>query len=682
MPVETKITVEQAMQQCFELYNTSNFEKALDIAASIINEYPEHIDSKYIASLCYVELGKYAHAEKLLSICYQAVPNSIEVIFNLGIVYSHQGRKKDAINAYNAVLSLDSNHIGALNNIGNIYNESGNNALALQHFEKILSIKGDLYYVYNNIALIYKRLGMLKEALSYVLKSIELSPDGVEQNHNAALICASMARNKDSIAFYKKAYNMSQNNLQLVMEYHDALGKVCDWEARKNLDPVIDKLMAEQKPDEINPMMTDIQKNKDPAYYLKIVREFSKKAVDSITKVHNVFQHDISQESNDKKKKLRIGYMSSDIKDHPVSHLMRGVFKNHNKDGFEIYVYSFSKPDNSNYKEEIASYCDKFYDISNVSNLDTAKLIYNDKIDILIDLNGHTGTPRLEALALKPAPIQVNYIGYIGSMGADFIDYVIVDEIVAPPEDQEFYDEKFVYLPDCYQANDNDLIISDENITKKSEGLPEDKFIFCCLNQTYKIEPVMFETWMNILKRTPNSVLWLYKGSIYEDDNLAVENLRKEAKKYGVEQDRIIFAKAVAPIAKHLKRTALADIALDTRLYNGGTVTSQTLWAGVPVITLKGKCFTSRMATSILNAVGMPELITTSLKEYEDLAVEVATDPNRTSKLKEKLQENKKTKPLFDTQLFTKNLEKAYRKMWENYCDGNKAKFIDLKKES
>ena len=247
-------------------------------------------------------------------------------------------------------------------------------------------------------------------------------------------------------------------------------------------------------------------------------------------------------------------------------------------------------------------------------------------------------------------------------MGADFIDYIITDKIVTPPEHQKFYTEKFLYMPNCYQANDDKLPISTKETTREENNLPAKGFVFCSFNQTYKIEPELFASWMNILKRVPESVLWLYKGSIFIHDNLAKENLLKHAAEAGVDPARVIFADGV-PIAEHLKRVGLADLALDTRIYNGGTVTSHTLWAGVPVLTLLGGHFASRMASSIVTAVGMPELVKNNLKEYEDFAVKVATTKGAAEKLKKKLAANKNTHPLFDTKQFTKDIEKLYKEV-------------------
>ncbi|MDA0781266.1 MAG: tetratricopeptide repeat protein [Rickettsiales bacterium] len=672
--IETK---EEKVIACNKYFRENDFISCLNVANEILVNEPENADIRYISALCYIALGqKLDIAESNLIFCINKFPQNPELWFQLGRLYSTGQRLNEAIKAYLKTLELDNNHVAALNNIGNIYNDSGDSATALQYFNRILQINDSLYFVYNNISLIYKKAGLLRDALGYILKAIELEPSRADINHNAALIYLSLGHNQKALEHYQKAFEINPYNIQVATEYRETLSKVCDWDEEKRVEDAINTLLqSENNRDFLVAPMGNIQETSNLAENLEIAIKYTKKQVRNILSIHRPFEHNPSQRGN--REKIRIAYMSSDINDHPVSHLMRGVFKNHDKDRFEIYLYSFSGQDKSGYQDEIKSYCNKFIDVGSISNYETARIINEDQIDILIDLNGHTGTSRVEALALKPAPIQVNYLGYIGSMGADFIDYIITDEIVTPKEHQPFYTEKFVYMPNCYQANDNMLEISKDTITKKDEGLPEDKFIFCSFNQSAKIEPVMFSAWMNILKSVPNSVLWLYKGSIYKNYSLTEQNLKKEAKKHGVDADRLIFAEGT-PISRHLKRKSLADLALDTRLYNGGTVTSQTLWAGIPVLTLKGENFASRMASSILHSVGIDELITHTIEEYEQKAIEIALCKERAKALKATLTGNIKTKPLFNTEQFTKDLERSYELMFDNYIQGNGCKPIKV----
>jgi protein O-GlcNAc transferase len=669
------LPLEEAIQLAVSAYDSAKYRECLSITNDILAGHPENVNAKYILALCYIQLEEYATAERILLECLVPFPRSVDLLFNLGVLYNAIKNTSLATQYYEKVLELDPNNINALNNLANIYNDIGNNDKALQLFNHILNLGHNLAFVHNNISLIYKKAGMLNEAVAYIMKALELEQNDARLFHNAAITFLALANYKQGLVFLEKAVQLDPDNLQANLDYFDCLMRVCDWEKIDKIGQKINEIKTLNKATYTESPMGDIQRNIDPAGNLAIARNYTNNIVRHALSIYPKFEFGSGRKN--KTGKIRIGYMSSDIKDHPVAHLMRGVFKNHNKNEFEVYLYSSSGEDLSGYKDEIKTYCDKFVDVANVSNYQISQLIYNDEIDILIDLNGHTGHSKLDTLCLKPAPVQVNYLGYIGSMGADFIDYIITDKIVTPPDQQQFYMEKFAYLPDCYQANDNNLKISDEVITRQMEGLPEDAFVFCSFNQTAKIEPVMFDVWMNILKRIPNSVLWLYKGSIYLDDHLAANNLRKEAQKRGVDPTRLILTEGMY-IDKHLKRKGLANLALDTRIYNGGTVTSQTLWAGVPVLTLQGGHFASRMASSILNAVGMNELITTSLEDYENMAVELAGNPEKLAGLKKKLAENLHIYPLFKIEKFVGNLEKAYKLMWGNYAEGNNPKQIEV----
>jgi len=326
-----------------------------------------------------------------------------------------------------------------------------------------------------------------------------LNPDLPEVYYNGALLYQMVGHGQPAIECFERAIKMDPDNLQFMQDYHDLLLE-CDWQKAGEIANIVEGLITKQQDNFIMSPMRHIKYNIDPAGNLTWAKKFTNNRVKNILNKSGPFKHKKPQTGNIKKI-LKVAYISSDITNHPVTQLMRGVFKNHNKNEFEIFLYSTAKKQDSAYRNEVIGSFDRVIDTALLDNMKLAKLIYNDNIDILIDLNGHTGQPRLEALALKPAPIQAQYIGYIGSMGADFIDYIITDRIVTPLSHQKFYTEKFIYMPDCYQANDNQLEISSHNYQKKDFNLPEDKFIFCSFNQSFKIEPVMFQIWMNILKK-------------------------------------------------------------------------------------------------------------------------------------------------------------------------------------
>jgi predicted O-linked N-acetylglucosamine transferase (SPINDLY family) len=296
-----------------------------------------------------------------------------------------------------------------------------------------------------------------------------------------------------------------------------------------------------------------------------------------------------------------------------------------------------------------------------MSDIEIAQLSRNLKIDIAVDLKGFTQNSRAGIFAYRAAPIQVSYLGYPGTMSADYMDYLIADKTLIPQEFQQAYSEKIVYLPNSYQVNDRKRLISDKAFMRAELGLPEQGFVFCSFNNNYKILPATFDSWMRILKEVDASVLWLY-----EDNAAAAHHLRLEAEKHGVNSSRLIFAKNM-PLSEHLARHRLADLFIDAFPCNAHTTASDALWAGLPVLTLMGNSFASRVAASLLNAIGLPELITTTSQAYEALAIELAKYPEKLDALKQKLASNRLTTPLFDTPQFTKDLERAYVQMYERY---------------
>ena len=362
--------------------------------------------------------------------------------------------------------------------------------------------------------------------------------------------------------------------------------------------------------------------------------------------------------------RLKIGYVSADFRNHPTAHLMRGLFRLHDRKRFEIYLYALCKDDNSDYYRQIKADADQFIDLTGMTNTDAGSRIHRDGVHVLIDLMGYTSYARSEIFALQPAPVQASYLGYPGTMGASFISYIIVDPIVLPEDLQTYFTEQPVYLPECYQVNDRWQEIAETGIQRQDTGLPEDGPVFCCFNKPSKLEPAMFAVWTRILEQVPGSVLWL----LASEPEVAA-NLRQAAERHGIGGERLVFAERL-PKDQHLERHHLADLFLDTRLYNAHTTASDALWAGLPVLTCIGETFPARVAASLLHAVGMPELIAHSLEEYEDLAVRLATHSGELAALREKLAYNRLRTPLFDTERFARHLERAYEMMWERHVQG------------
>jgi predicted O-linked N-acetylglucosamine transferase (SPINDLY family) len=357
--------------------------------------------------------------------------------------------------------------------------------------------------------------------------------------------------------------------------------------------------------------------------------------------------------------RIRIAYLSPDFRDHPVSFLTVGMLEQHDKDAFDVLALSLSTHPTSAMRSRVMRAVTEFIDLEGLTDTAIVERMRGLDIDIAIDIAGLTQGARLNVLAQRVAPIQVSYLGYPGTMGASFIDYIVADPNVIPAAAREHYSERVVHLPDCFQANDSKRAIAATTPARGDVGLPEQAFVFCVFHSSYKLNPQMFAAWMNLLRQVPGSVLWLVG-----DNRSVIENLRREASSRSVDPDRLVFAGRL-PYPDHLARHRLADLFLDTFPFNGGTTTSDALWAGLPVVTVSGEAFASRMSASLLTAVGLRELATASVAEYEALALALARDPRSLADVKARLARNRTTHPLFDTARFTRHMEAAYRAMWE-----------------
>lgn len=407
---------------------------------------------------------------------------------------------------------------------------------------------------------------------------------------------------------------------------------------------------------------------------LAIARRYAQKAKMNVALCDVVYKY----RAKPKSVRLKIGYVSSDFNNHPVSHLMKSVFKYHNSTKYEIFCYALSKSDESHYRQEIERDAEHFVDISHLHPSEAATQINNDGIHILINLNGYTKNSRNEIFALKPAPIQVSFMGFCGSMGAEYIDYIVADNVVIPSELRPFYQEKVISMPHSYFVNDHrqsamDLVnLPFGKVTRSQYGVSDDVFVFCNFNQLYKITPEIFTVWMNILKRVPNSVLWLLRFPPAGERNILAE-----ARKLGVRENQIHFSDVVNK-EEHIKRGYLADLFLDTPMCNAHTTACDILWSGTPMITMKGEKMASRVGASILNAVGLNELVCNSYIDYEELAVKLAEDSDRLYSMRTHLEQTRNSSAAFDTRRWVKNFETGLTGVWRRHETGQTPDHVEV----
>jgi predicted O-linked N-acetylglucosamine transferase (SPINDLY family) len=600
--------------------------------------------------------------------CYQSAlaydPGNLQVHNNLGAVCLQMDEVERAAACFEIAISKQPAPPEFHANMGSALLGLERQEEALVHFHRAVELapkRADFQRSLGNTLLFLNRH---QDAIECYRRSLELEPNAAETWGNLGSALTEVNQREEAVVSYRRALRISPDKHELgsVLAHH--LQHLCEWEEWEALECRVlsEKSLASH---EINPF-TLLSLSSTARQQLIATRAGVDKSMRSGSKVYQSWPH--------KNALPRIGYLSADFRDHPVAHLLGEVFELHDRSRVEVFAYSsLGKDDRSAARQRIQTSAHHFVDVEPLSVKATAQRIHEDGIDVLIDLGGYTQNNRAGVFALRPAPVQVNYLGYPGTLGAAYIDYIITDRFVTPPEAQAHFSEKFVYMPHCFQPNDRRKAIAANTPGRKACGLPGQGFVFCSFNRSYKFTPQIFDVWMRLLKAVSGSVLWLSDGS-----QTMMDNLRREASRRGVEPQRVIFAPRVDVMAEHLARQRHADLFLDTLPYNAHTSASDALWAGLPVLTCAGETFASRVAGSLLHAVGLPELVTSSLTDYEALALKLAGDRALLASCRQRLLANRLTTPLFDSAGFVKDLERAYELMWQNYREGNPPRRLEV----
>lgn len=622
-----------------------------------------------LASVYYVQ-GNYEGSLKYIEKTLDVYPNYPDALFHLGIVYKELNRLQKAKDSFLYYLKFYPDDIDARAFLANIYLSLDETERAKKELTVVLERNPNYAAALNDFGNYYKKLSNQTKAIRYYKRAVKVKPDFAEAHHNLGVSLDEEGEFENAVVHLNKAIELSPTSSDTMSYLATNYMWQCDWSEFNKIAEKLNKLTPKEIKNGVttseSPFINAIRWE-SPIINFGVAKSWGKKAKEEVEQLEISFIH-----KKRMRKKISVGYLSSDFHDHATAHLIMGLFRLHDRKKFKIYTLSSGRDDKSKYRKEIIRASDTFLDIKGLPYKEAAKVIYDKKIDILVDLKGWTKGHRMEVCALRPAPIITHYLGFPGTTGADFIDYFITDHIVSPINQKKYYSEKLVYLPSCYQINDNKEKISNTNMKRSDFGLPKKAVVFSSFNHNYKINEDVFNIWVKILKRVDKSVLWLLQSNPE-----AEKNIKKEAKKLGVEK-QIKFAHMM-PKDKHLKRMQLSDIALDTFPCNGHTTTSDALWSGVPIVALLGKHFAGRVAASILASVGMPELVTKTPKQYENLAVKLGSDKKYIEKIRTKLVKNRKTKPLFNTEKFTGDLESAYEIMWDNHQKGKKPKEIVIK---
>jgi len=588
-------------------------------------------------------------------------PDYAEAFNNRGNVLTELKRLDDALASYDKAIALKPDYAEAFNNRGNVLRDLKRLDDALASYDKAIALKPDYAEAFNNRGIALKELKRLDDALANYDKAIEINPNVASAYSNRGNVLTDLKRLDDALASYDKA-------IALKPDYEFVQGtrlhtqmRLCDWtELQSQLNGLVASIAEERK---VTPPFPVLALTDRPDLQLKASKIYANEKYPE----RDVWSEFTARPADGK---IRIGYYSADFRDHPVSHLMAELFELHDTERFEIYGFSFRNSSNSEMRQRVANAIENFIDVSTKSDTEIVMMSRNLEIDIAVDLGGFTQDSRTGIFAERCAPIQINYLGYPGTLGAPYFDYIFADRTVIPEGSQQYYSEKVVYLPHSFQVNDSQRKISDKVFSRQELGLPKDGFVFCCFNNNYKIVPETFDSWMRVLQAISGSVLWLL-----EDNPNAARNLRKEAQIRGVDPERLVFA-ARMKLDEHLARHRAADLFLDTLPFNAGATGSAALWSELPLLTQIGASFVARYGASLLNAMDLPELITYTREEYEARAIELANNPFRLSEIKKKLEQNRETSPLFNCQLFARHIEAAYAEIHRRQLVGEKPDHI------
>jgi len=599
--------------------------------------------------------GQLDEAKKIYENIIQSETNNFQAIHLLGVIFFQKKNYSKSIELINNSININPKNFTAYNNLGNVFKELRKYSDAIINYNKAIEINPNYSGCLYNLAKTYATISNNELALNFYKKTIASNPNFLDAYYDYAELLEMLGAHDQALENYYKLLKLKNNYLYLKGSIVHLKLKTCQWQnLQEEIKDIENNIIKERV---VNPfhvlVITDSSKLQKIA-----IEKYSQHKFPEINIPLSSLEKTSSLKDFNNKKKIKIGYYCADFSNHPTGRLTAGLFENHNKEIFEIYGFYFgNKNDSSTLR--ISNACTKFINVLTKSDSEIANLSRSLGIDIAIDFNGFIKNCRPNIFAYRSAKLQINYLAFPATMGSKYMDYIIADRVLIPENDQKFFTEKIIYLPNCYQVSDQKRLISKKKFLKKDFNLPEGSFIFCCFNNVIKISPEIFEVWMKILKNNTKSILWLLSSN-----NKVINNLKAEAEKRGVNKKRLIFCERL-PNEDHLARYKLADLFLDTIPYNAHTTANEALYCGVPVLTLIGNSFASRVGASILNALNMKELTAHSKNEYIDIASDISKDQNKIKSLKEKLLNNKEKSTLFDTKLYVKNLELAYLEIYK-----------------
>ena len=702
-------------------FQSKDYQACKQALGIVLAENPDHAGANEILAYVAASTGDMDGFHNLLLRASQQPDCSPKALYYLGSSFLERGQFQQAILYLDGALKKAGDFFEALHDLATAQAQIGDMQLAIQNYAKALHLKKDSPELHYNIARLYDEINQLDSALVHYRQAVQIEPSYAEAWCNMGVDLARLMRYDEALHSYDRALHLRPNDattwtnkgialsalkrlsdalaaydraIQLSPSYAQAWANkasflhdqkqysqaISAYEEALKLDPNIpyvagEMLHAKMKICDWNNfalesdvLVTAIAANQLASSPFPVLAASASEAINyQVSRLYAKDQFPVVKpqfHTKDAEQKIRIGYFSNDYFNHATAFLMAELFELHDRQKFEIIAFSFSPDTQDEMQTRLKKNFDQFIDVRRMSDQEVAALSRKMEVDIAVDLKGYTTGSRPGIFALGAAPIQINYLGYPGTMGAEFIDYIVADEVLIPECNQQYFSEKIIYLKNSYQVNDSKRDISERKFSRSEFSLPEDQFVFCCFNNNFKILPTTFDVWARIMSKVPRSVLWLL-----EDNLIAKQNLTLQAESRGIAKERLIFAKRM-DLPEHLARHQLADLFLDTLPYNAHTTTSDALWTGLPVLTQLGEAFAGRVAGSLLMSVGLPELITDSFREYEDLAIELATNPLKLKQIKEKLALNRGSAPLFNAEIFARGLEDAFIKVHQRYRKG------------
>jgi predicted O-linked N-acetylglucosamine transferase (SPINDLY family) len=615
---------------------------------------PQCIDALINAGIAHRYLRNYDLAIEAYQQVLRISPRHAHAYFCMGRALQDKGETGQALACYRRCIDCAPQYAAAHNSAGNLLQRQGKIREAWEHYQAAHRSQPRDATTLNNIGTVLRRMGRSREAAEYFRQCIALSPNLSRAHSNLGQALRDTGELDQALHAYRSAVRLSPDDREALGSMVYLMQRMCEWQELESCAERILALSFEEPAATATPLhplsLISLPIPSTATQQLQCARRWAE-----TFSLKRVQRHENTSPPGER---IRIGYLSADFYDHPVAALIPEVFELHDREQFEVLGYSIGVPDRSEIRQRIANSFDVYRDEYSRAYEETAQQIADDRIDILVDLMGYTRASRTAILACRPARIQVNFLGFPGTMGADFIDYMLVDQYVVPPEQQRCYSEQLVYLPHCYLPCDGRRPTNTTRVSRQDFNLSEDEFIFCSFCNSYKITPQLFACWMELLQSVPKSRLWLLSHNRW-----VVENLCRRATEHGINADRLIFSERL-PLDVHLARHRIADLFLDTFPYNGHTTASDALRCGLPLVTCQGSTFASRVAASLLSSLGLSELITDDLGQYTRLAQRLATERDELQQIKRQLENALATSPVFDGRRYTRDLEGAYRAMY------------------